>query len=592
MKYSLPAVIGTECRNSGIDHIWVLDADSSNYFYWNDSSLPKLHILHDPKRIAVSAAANGLSMENAGICVFPSASALLESFHALHSINDARIPLFVICFVDEPNTLPENKFLTLLGASNFFVRSVTEPSRVDSRIASSLQYAISQKCVSVLLIDRSLNSSSYEKCWRYKVHRTTQVTIPPDDVIKDLAELINQTDRITIFCGKQCEDSISELQQLTELLKSPLVYAPSIRKAIQGNISYEAGIYGKWSERSAVDAIRDTDLILLLDYSDKDFDLFPSHPKIIQLTPYHLSGIDATKRTRIYRGDIKASLQKLLPLLEKKNNDAFAVRYTEQYKKNKESLQDSIKQDSSNLSAFIKALEDQLTRDMVICSYGYHSYLMTNFLLKPKFKSGFEFPHILLKQGGAIFEAVGLNGGNSKQPAIVILDAGRLYDELSSLMPLTNMEYPIKLCIINQRSTHNHSKLQTLSYQDAAQNLQIPYFSINESVATDKVVNEWINSEGGAILELFDIDTDGVHLLDTDPIVSPVFSPAFEAGLYESFVRLHAGKCFYCKDSLVLSERESAKGLNTYLNPFFTNESIFYAAVGASKTSTDIPVCI
>ena len=591
MKYNLSTIIGTECRNSDIHHIWVLDADNSNYFYWKDSSLPKIHKLKDSQRIAISAAADGLLNGYAGICVFPSTSAVLDSFHALYDINRNRIPLFVICFTDEYDILNESIFHSLLKGANIFVRSVSDKDRVDFRIANSLQYAIAEKQVSVLLIDRKLNSDEkFDKCWRYKVHHTAPVVLPPSYAVRELADLINGVDKVTVLCGEHCQDCIVQLQQLVSLIKSPLAYMPAIRKELQGKTPYEVGIFGKWCEKSTLQAMNEAELILLLDYTEKDFRLFPADPMIIQITPYQLNGVDAQKRKRIYRGDICETLHELLPLLKEKADASFGERLNADYKLAQQQILDIPQTESDLFRKLLATWNDLITPNTIVCSYGYNSYLLNNFLLNIHAQQTVNLSYDLLDHGGILFEAVGLNGGDSKKPVIVFMDMATMYNELCSLIPLTTLEYPIKLCILNRNHTATESEKNPFTYKDAAESMHIPYYSVSDIFVAERVLNEWMADERGAILEVFDISFPDDLLTESETRIIPLFSESFEHTLHLTLQKLDVGNCFYYSRAL------SASGFHTEfqdsLTGIYSPRSVFYAAVGAANTSEKIPVCI
>ncbi|MEG0949429.1 MAG: hypothetical protein RR303_07990 [Bacteroidales bacterium] len=591
MKYNLSITIGTECKNSNIHHIWVLDADNSNYFNWNDSSLPKIHKITDSQRITIAAAADGLFNGYAGICVFPSASATLESLSSLYEINRNHIPLFVICFIDEYDMLAESIFYSLLRASNFFVRSVTNQDRVDFRIANSLQYAIAEKQVSILLIDRKLNlDNTYEKCWRYKVHHTQPIVLPPDNAIQELAALINQTNKITILCGESCGDAVGELLALAGLIKSPLSYTPAIRKKLHGKTEYEVGIYGKWSEKSAIKAIREAELILLFDYSETDFRSYPSNPMIIQVTPFQLNGLDADQRKRIYQGDIKETLQKLLPFIQEKADSSFADTLSDGYKQDQANLDSSLQQNPDLFNKLVYLWNEHLERETIVCSYGYHSYILKNLFLNAVSRKEINLSNSLLSQGGVLYEAIGLNGGDKKKPVFVFMDGNALYNELSSLIPLTTLDYPVKLCILNTTSTSAGYR-QTFSYQEAAECMQIPYFSLNEALSAENVIKEWLSTEGGAILEITGISFPENLFEETHKPFIPLVSELFEQLLYDTFEKLHTGKCFYYQP-LHFPIKFHSEALGKYMIPIYNPRSVFYAAAGASNASDDIPVCV
>lgn len=591
MKYSLSTIIGTECRSSDINHIWVLDADDSNYFYWRDSSLPKIYKMKDSQHIAISAAADGLRNGYAGICVFPSTSAVLEAFNALYDINRNRIPLFVICFTDEYDILNESTFHSLLKSVNIFLRSVSDKDRVDFRVANSLQYAIAEKQVSVLLIDRKLNGEDkFEKSWRYKVHHTSPVVAPPVSAIQELADLINGVDKVMLLCGEHSRDCIEELKLLSALIKSPLSYMPAIRKELQGKTPYEVGIFGKWCERSTLQAMNEADLILLLDYTEKDFRMFPADPMIVQITPYELQGVDAQKRKRIYRGDISATLQAVMPLLHEKEDASFGQRLHVAYKQAQQQILDIPQQESPLFRKLLTVWDDLISPNTIVCSHGYNSYLVTNFLLNVHAQLTVNLSYDLLNHGGILFEAVGLNGGESTRPVIVFMDTASMSNELSSLIPLTTLEYPIKLCILNRNRQDSESDDKPFTYKYASDSMHIPYYSVHDSMFVERTINQWLCDESGAILEIFGISFPEGLLIESETRITPLFSESFEHTLHLTLQRLDVGNCFYYREAL------STAGFHTEfqntLTDIYTPRSVFYAAVGAANTTEKIPVCI
>ncbi|MEG1587262.1 MAG: hypothetical protein RR346_10345, partial [Bacteroidales bacterium] len=591
MKCDLSAIIGTECRNSNINHIWVLDADNANYFGWHDSSLPKIHKIKDSQRIAIAAAADGLMNGYAGICVLPVASVILESLAALQEINRNRIPLFVICFTGEDDS-EVGLTISLLRSCNFFVQRVSDPENGPFRIANSLQYAIAEKRVSVLLIDRKLNGDTkYDKNHRYKVHHTSPVVIPQQDEITELAQLINAVSKLTIVCGEHCDDCGAEIKSLADTVKSPVVYMPDVKASLRSQIGFDAGIYGKWSEKSAIKAIQECELVLLLDYSEKNYAMFPDTPEIIQISPYFLNGVDAQQRKRVYSGDIKETLKQLLPSLNQKENSDFAQAMMTLHQENTDAIVAS-DQPGSSLARQISTLLNELTdQAFPVCSHGYNSFIFRNFFIKASRQRAIHLSYELQSKGGILFEALGLNGGNKKTPVIVVIDSDTIYNELSSLVPLTNLDYPIKLLVLNKKNTDPSPIAHPFTYEGMCKAMHIPYFQLGDPKGYLKTLEEWIFSEGGGLLEVFDIDFSSDLLEETERRVIPQFSKAFEQALSDSLIRLHAGKYFYYQKALA-PDKFHLPEMRKNLISVYSSRSVFYSAIGAANVSSDIPVCI
>ena len=465
MKYDFPTAFASVCENTGIKNVWVLDSDESAYFSWQDSSLPTISRLSDPEKICVAAAADGVYQDKPGICVFPSISVLLESLPVLFELDRDRIPFLVLCMTDDYEIVPERVFLPMLRSCDFFVQTLTDNNRVYHRITRGLQYAVASNRVSVLLVDRRLVSPAekYEKCGRYRAHITHPVIVATDPEIKELADLLNEKKKIAILCGRHCKQVIPEINELSRRLQAPVIYQPYLRPALEGKLDHPGGIYGKWSANSAYEAIRNCDLLLLLDYSQKNFCEFGCDLSIVQISPLFCNGVDKDKTKRVYNGDIRDTIRKLMPYLNEVHDDTFVSRITSLYDKENRRLKEKQDEIPTLLYDLASILEERLDRNAALCAEGRVSYFFQHFMIRPDTR---RFVYHLNDINGAanvIFESIGLSRSEGEKQSIAMIDSSRLDRSFSCLLPLINPHYRFRLLAFNTDAGNEPTFLEKLA---------------------------------------------------------------------------------------------------------------------------------
>lgn len=589
MKYDFQTAFASVCENTGIKNIWVLDSDESAYFNWQDSSLPEICTLTDPEKICVAAAADGVFHDTPGVCVFPSVSVLLESLPVLHELDRDRIPFTVLCLTDDFEILPERVFLPMLRSCDFFVQILSDSSRTYHRITRALQYAVATDRVSILLVDRKLISprEKYEKCGRYRAHITNPVIVATDSEIRDLAGLLNEKKKITILCGRHCKQVIGEINTLAGLLKSPVIYQPYLRPALEGRLDYAAGIYGKWSEKSAYEAIVDSDLILLLDYSQKSFCEFADNLSIVQISPLFCNGVDKDKTKRVYNGDIRDTLLKLFPYLDRKTDDSFVRRITDMYKAEHQRLQPGQSDVPSLLFDIASVLDERLDRNSALSAEGRNAYFFQHFLLGMESRRFVYHLNEINGAGNVIFEAIGLSRGSHSIQSMAMIDAAALEQESSCLLPLINPAYKFRLMAFNTSGVREHTFLETLS-----KSMGFPYFKITDREQITPILDSWLYHHKSGLLEVcVDPFTDPL-MTKTHPDPVLTIPERLSTTVLDSLIQLKTGPVFCGKDTFppaVLAPETPYAGK---VHPICNTRNMFYAASGAAQFTDDITVCV
>lgn len=161
-----------------------------------------------------------------------------------------------------------------------------------------------------------------------------------DVLVDTLAKVLNESGTVTILGGAGCASAHAELIALAKKLNSPIVHALRGKEFIEYENPYDVGMTGLLGFSSGYFPMMNCDALLMLgtDFPYQQF--FPKRATIIQID---VRGEQLGRRTKLdygLVGDIKATLQALLPKLKQNSDDTHLSKSVEHYRKARETLDD------------------------------------------------------------------------------------------------------------------------------------------------------------------------------------------------------------------------------------------------------------
>src|SRR5256886_5443256 len=168
------------------------------------------------------------------------------------------------------------------------------------------------------------------------------VITPTKDNLDRLAALLNVGDRITILCGSGCQGAHDELLALGERLKAPMVHTMRGKEHVEWDNPYDVGMTGLIGFSSGYYAMLDCDVLLML---GTDFPYRQFYP---QGSGVHIAQVDI-RAEQIGRraavdlavvGDVRATIEALLPLLKQKWDGAHLAQGQQHYTRARKGLDD------------------------------------------------------------------------------------------------------------------------------------------------------------------------------------------------------------------------------------------------------------
>ncbi|MEU2158469.1 pyruvate dehydrogenase [Streptomyces sp. NPDC019396] len=201
---------------------------------------------------------------------------------------------------------------------------ISSPKQMPRILQSAIQHAIGRSGVSVVALPGDIASEPAPDTPVAQALVTTRPTVRPGDAeIDALARMIDEADRVTLFCGRGTAGAHAEVMQFAERIKSPVGHALRGKEWIQYENPYDVGMSGLLGYGAAYEATHECDLLILLG-TDFPYNAFlPDDVRIAQVDvrPEHLG-----RRSRLdlaVWGDVRETLRCLTPRVRAKTDRRF-----------------------------------------------------------------------------------------------------------------------------------------------------------------------------------------------------------------------------------------------------------------------------
>jgi pyruvate dehydrogenase (quinone) len=206
-------------------------------------------------------------------------------------------------------------------------------------LQAALQHAVHKKGVAVLGLPGDITDlPAVEAETTTILFRNRPVVRPPENELLQLAALLNSHKKVTIYCGLGAAEAHTEIIQLAEKLKAPVAYSYKAKMAIQYDNPYEVGLTGLLGIPSAYHSMHECELLVLL---GTDFPYTPFMPVENKIVQIDIKPETLGRRAKLELGlcgDVKDTLQTLMPMIEMKEDATFLDLQLKFYKEVKKNL--------------------------------------------------------------------------------------------------------------------------------------------------------------------------------------------------------------------------------------------------------------
>ena len=220
--------------------------------------------------------------------------------------------------LDFPQALDQKK---IYEQCSVFCEEITHPEQTRRICAMAAQAALSRRGVAVIVVagDMFKEAAKDELVW--SVHRPDPVAHPSDTELVQLAALIAEAKRITLYAGIGARDAHDQVVALAQHLKAPVVHTTRAKEFLEHDNPNNVGMNGILGNRAGFHAVNDCDLLICLGSDFAYTQFYPDKAKIVQIDsdPTHLGRRSPIDLGLV--GDIGPTIDALLPHLTAQNEN-------------------------------------------------------------------------------------------------------------------------------------------------------------------------------------------------------------------------------------------------------------------------------
>ncbi|MFC3562856.1 thiamine pyrophosphate-dependent enzyme [Pedobacter jamesrossensis] len=512
---------------AGVKRIYGVTGDSLNEF--NDAvrknpDIQWIHVRHE--EAGAFAASAEAELTGIGCCAGSSGPGHVHLLNGLYEAQRSRFPVIAIaatCASSEFGTgfFQETNTTRLFDDCSTYNQIAVTAAQLPRMAQAAIQHALYTKSVSVLGLPGDVaGEQAVENPVEAGVYFPKASILPAKDEIDALAKLINRHSKICIFGGIGAVDAHQEIVALAEKLKAPVGYSFRGKMSIQPDNPYEVGMTGLLGLPSAYHSMHESDLILLLG-TDFPYTAFLPKDKVIvqvDIRP-EILGRRAKLDMGLY-GDVKTTLQALIPLLDLKQDASFLEAQLHIYAKVKDHMRSYMaekgKYDLIHPEAVANALDRMASEDAIFtvdtgmcCVWGAR-YITPNTqrLMIGSFIHG--------SMANALPQAIGAALSFPSRQVVAFCGDGGISMLLGDLATIKQYNLPIKLFVFNNRSlgmvklemevqglVDNETDMLNPDFAMVAEAMGIKGISIHDPENLDSLLQEAFLFKGPVLVNIF-----------------------------------------------------------------------------------------
>ena len=339
MSKKTAQVIVDTLVSAGVKHCYGIVGDTLNEFAGclSRSEIRFVHMRHEEAG-AFAAQGEALLLDRLTAVAGSCGPGSLHFINGLYEANRNRAPVILIASQVIRQELgfdfiQEVDFKSVYQDCSVFCEMITTPEQARRMTVMACQAAITRRGVAVLIVPVDVFDSPAAAELPYSLHVNRPVIRPSDADLDEIAALLAQGTNITIYAGAGCARAHDEVVALAERLKAPVAHTSRAKDAIEYDNPHNIGMTGVIGMESGYHAILNCDTLLLLGTNFAWQQFYPKHAKIIQVDddPTHVGRRHPVTFGVV--GDIKDTIQALLPRIAPREGSAFRDAHIERHER-------------------------------------------------------------------------------------------------------------------------------------------------------------------------------------------------------------------------------------------------------------------
>src|SRR4030088_3343627 len=306
-----------------------------------------LHVRHEEVAAFAAGAEAHLTGELA-VCAGSCGPGNLHLINGLFDCQRSRLPVLAIA-AQVPSaelgagyfqeTHPENLF----KECSHYCELISGANQMPRILEIAIRQAVGNRGVSVVVIPGDVALQPAADAPPPKVAGllpSQAVAMPVRADVDRLAALLHGDGRVTMLCGSGCEGAHDEVLALADHLKAPIVHAFRGKESVEWDNPFDVGMTGLIGFSSGYYAMLDCDILLMLG-TDFPYRQFYPRGTGVRIAQVDVRPEQIGRRTPVdlgVAGDVRATLEALMPLLKEKSSRTHLDQATQHYRKARKGL--------------------------------------------------------------------------------------------------------------------------------------------------------------------------------------------------------------------------------------------------------------
>jgi pyruvate dehydrogenase (quinone) len=450
---------------AGVKRIYGIVGDSLNGLtdsIRRQGKIEWLHVRHE--EVAAFAAGAEAHLTGAlAVCAGSCGPGNLHLINGLFDCHRSRVPVLAIAAQIPSAEIGSGYFQEthpqdLFRECSHYCELIASAAQMPRTLEVAIREAVGKRGVSVVVLPGDVALQQAQDAPPAKVGGL----LPPEPVVTPsrherdrLAALLNGSNRITILCGSGCAGAHDELLVLGDRLKAPMVHAMRGKEHIEWDNPFDVGMTGLIGFSSGYYAMLACDVLLMLgtDFPYRQFYPRGADVRIAQvdIRPEQIGRRAAVDLAVV--GDVRATLEALLPLLEQKIDASHLTQAQEHYRKARRQLDELAKgTPGSGLihpQQVAKAVSEHATADAVFtCDVGLPTVWAARYLaMNGRRRLLGSFWHGSM--ANAMAQAIGAQAACPGRQVVSLSGDGGFTMLMGDLLSLVQLELPVKVVVFN-----------------------------------------------------------------------------------------------------------------------------------------------
>jgi pyruvate dehydrogenase (quinone) len=335
---------------AGVKRIYGIVGDSLNGLtdsLRRQGKIEWIHVRHEEVAAFAAGGEAHLTGELA-VCAGSCGPGNLHLINGLFDCHRSRVPVLAIAAQIPSAEIASGYFQEthpqeLFRECSHFCELISSANQMPRTLEMAIHAAVAERGVAVVVIPGDV---ALEPAIEAPVPKTSgllpaqPVVAPANADLERLAALLNGDGRVTILCGSGCQGAHEQLLALAQCLKAPIVHALKGKEHVEWDNPYDVGMTGLIGFSSGYYAMVDCDVLLML---GTDFPYRQFYPRGggVRIAQVDRRGEVIGRRAAVdvgVVGDVRATIEVLLPRLKEKRDSSHLEQAREHYRKARKGL--------------------------------------------------------------------------------------------------------------------------------------------------------------------------------------------------------------------------------------------------------------